>query len=228
MEFKSTNSPPFPEPVSTLLKNLSIAGFFEESALVGSWVMPLYQEFFNISYVLRTMDIDFAVQLLQGRKSLRVDLHEIIASQGFTPFVTQSGVEKFSKEGFTIEFIAHRRGGRDEDFVFVGDWNISAISLPFVGILIDFSFATEYPEYKVIAPLPEAFFFHKLITAQRRREDSKKAKDLEQCAAIIPWLDLNRLRAVCDTMRLSSGTRADIRSSCDKIGFPLQLLGLKA
>jgi hypothetical protein len=209
------------------LKELSSVGFFEKSVLIGSWVMPLYHEFFNIPYVLRTMDIDFAIQLLRGKRPLRMDLHELIISQGFTAFFTQSGVEKFSKEGFAVEFIAHRQGGRDEDPVFVADWNISAIPLPFIGILIDFSFTAEYHEYKVRAPLPEAFFFHKLITAQRRREETKKEKDLEQCAAIAPHLNQDRLGNICESVKLGLGTRAAIRSSCTAIDFPPQQLGLK-
>ncbi len=220
MELKSTNSSIFPEPVSSLLKVLSSAAFFEESVLIGSWVMPLYCEFFDISYVLRTMDIDFAVQLLRGKKSPKPDLHELITSQGFTPFLTQTGVEKFSKEGFTIEFITHRKGSRDEDSVFIKDWNISAVSLPFVDILINFSFIAECPEYKVRAPVPEAFFFHKLITAKRRREEAKRIKDLDQCAAIASHLNQNRLRNVCKSVKLGSRTRAAIRSSCKEINLP--------
>ncbi len=53
--------------------------------------MPLYQEFYGISYVLRTMDIDFAVQLLKGKKSFRIDFPGIITSHGFTSFFTRSG-----------------------------------------------------------------------------------------------------------------------------------------
>ncbi|HVN96214.1 MAG TPA: GSU2403 family nucleotidyltransferase fold protein [Syntrophorhabdaceae bacterium] len=227
MEFKSTNSSIFPEPVSRLLKSLSSVAFFEESVLIGSWVMPLYREFFSVSYTLRTLDIDFAVQLLPGKRSSKTDLHELIISQGFAPFLTQSGVEKFSKEGFSIEFIAHRRGGRDEDPVFITNWNISAIPLPFVDILIDSSFVARFPEYIVRAPLPEAFFFHKLITAERRREQTKRAKDLEQCAAIAPHLDQDKLRIVCKSVKLGPGTRSAIRSSCKAIDFPPQFFGLK-
>jgi len=100
VELKRTNKAIFSQPVSDLLEALSSVGFFEESMLVGSWVMPLYQEFFGMSYALRTMDIDFAVQLLQGERPRRIDLQGLIVSQGFTPFITQSGIQKFSREGF--------------------------------------------------------------------------------------------------------------------------------
>ena len=226
MEVKRTSRVLFPPPVSDLVGALSSVGFFGESLLIGSWVMPLYREFFDIAYVLRTMDIDFAVQFLKGRTSRRVDLQGLIVSLGFTPFFTQSGIQKFSREGFTIEFIAHRRGGRDEEPVLVPEWNITAIPLPFVNILTEFPFMAECPGYEVRAPIPEAFFLHKLITATRRRGEAKRSKDLEQCATIAPKLDRERLESVCGSVKLSSRTLRAIRSSCEAIAFPPQLLGL--
>jgi hypothetical protein len=226
VKVKTTSNVLFPRAVSDLLTVLSSAGFFEESMLIGSWVMPLYQEFFGISYILRTMDIDFAVQLLKGRKAPRTDLQEIIVSHGFTPFFTQSGIQKFSREGFTIEFIAHRRGDRDENPILIRGWNIVAMPLPFVNIMVDFPFVAECPGYMIRAPVPEAFFLHKLVIATRRREEAKKSKDLEQCSVIAPRLDLDRLESICGSAKLSSGTRTAIRSSCEAIGFPPRLLGI--
>ena len=185
------------------------------------------QEFFGISYALRTMDIDFAVQLLKGKRPHRIDLQDLIVSQGFAPFFTQSGIQKFSREGFTIEFIAHRRGGRDEDLVFVREWNITAIPLPFVSIMTDFPFMAECRGYQIKAPIPEAFFLHKLITSARRQEESKRLKDLEQCAVIAQRLEQKRLEAVCHSVRLSSRTWDAVKSSCEMIHFAPQLLGLE-
>lgn len=227
MEFKSTNSGLFPLPISGLLKALSSVGFFEESLLIGSWVMPLYREFYGISYVLRTMDIDFAVQLVKGNSAGRTDLQRLFVSQGFTPFFTQSGIQKFSREGFTIEFIAHRRNTRNENPILIRDWNVTAVPLPFINILTDSSFVGEFPEYSVRVPTPEAFFLHKLVTASRRREEGKKAKDLDQCAVIVPKLDRERLDHVCRSVKFSSKTWSAIRSSCELISFPPQLLGFK-
>jgi hypothetical protein len=227
VDVKTTSNVLFPQPVSDLLAALSLVGFFKESMLIGSWVMSLYQESYGISYVLRTMDIDFAVQLLKGRRCTKIDLPGIIASHGFTSFFTQSGIQKFSREGFTIEFIAHRRGGRDEDPVFLREWNITAIPIPFVNILTDNPFLVKCPGYTVMAPVPEAFFLQKLVIATRRREQSKRAKDLEQCAVILPKLDLERLRDICGSMKLSSKTWSAVRLSCEEIGFSAQLLGAK-
>ena len=227
MELKRTNNIIFTQPISGLLETLSSVGFFEDSMLIGSWVMQLYQEFFGISYALRTMDIDFAIHFLKGKKSHKIDLEELIVSRGFTPFFTQSGIQKFSREGFTIEFIVHWRGGRDEASVFVRDWNITAIPLPFVNIMTDFPFMAECEGYQIKAPIPEAFFLHKLITLARRVEISKKLKDLEQCAAIAPGLERKRLEEVCHSVRLSARTWDAVKSSCEAIHFPPQLLGLE-
>jgi hypothetical protein len=227
VELKRTNNIIFTQPLSGLLEALSSVGFFEGSMLIGSWVMSLYQEFFGISYTLRTMDIDFAIHFLKGKKSHRIDLEELIVSLGFTPFFTQSGIQKFSREGFTIEFIIHRRGGRDKDSVFVRDWNITAIPLPFVNIMTDFPFMAECEGYQIKAPIPEAFFLHKLITLARRVQTSKKLKDLEQCAAIAPGLEQKRLEEVCHSLRLSAKAWDAVKSSCEAINFPPQFLGLE-
>jgi hypothetical protein len=44
--------------------------------------MPLYQEAFGIPYVLRTMDIDFAVQLALSGRAEKVDLDKVITDLG--------------------------------------------------------------------------------------------------------------------------------------------------
>ena len=44
----------FPSEVLELFEALHKVGFFEESSLIGSWVMPLYQDVFGIPYSLRT------------------------------------------------------------------------------------------------------------------------------------------------------------------------------
>jgi hypothetical protein len=228
VKFKSTTNDIFPLPVSNLLKALSSVGFFEESLLIGSWVMPLYREFYGISYTLRTMDIDFAVELVKRKNAGGTDLQALFSSFGFTPFFTQSGIQKFSREGFTIEFIAHRRTTRGEDAILIKDWNITAVPLPFINILTSFSFVAEFLEYRVKAPIPEAFFLHKLIIASRRKEEYKSVKDLDQCAVIAAKLDKERLYHICRSAKFSSKTWSAIRASCEKISFPPYLLGLKA
>jgi len=82
----------FPSEVRELLKALYSVGFFEDSILIGSWVMPLYREVFGINYTLRTLDIDFAVKFVQPDRERKVDLEKLITDLGYLPVIMQSGI----------------------------------------------------------------------------------------------------------------------------------------
>ena len=227
MEVSLKNENIFPLEVRELLQAFFSVGFFDESILIGSWVMPLYQEAFGISYVLRTMDIDFAVKIALSGAAEKVDLEKVITDLGYIPVVMRSGIRRFTRENFTVEFVAHRKGGRDDQVVSIRKWNITASPLPFIDLLLSFPFTADFGNFKVRLPLPEAFFIHKLITAQRRRGESKKDKDLEQCAAIARQLDPKRLDLVVRSLKLSRKTQNALRASCEIIDFPPQKCGLK-
>jgi hypothetical protein len=214
-----------PAEITTLLGTLSNVGFFERSTLIGSWVMPIYQELYQASYVLKTLDIDFAVHTAHARKGLRADLEQIITGIGFIDYLSASGVQKFSSGGYEVEFLVHRKGGGDSDAMAVTEWNIIAQPLPFISILIDFSEEAKLEDFVIRFPIPEAFFIHKLIIAQRRRKEAKRLKDLDQCSALVDILRDDRLFQVIQSMRLSKETRRCLRSSCDSIGFPLHMIG---
>jgi hypothetical protein len=216
----------FPSEVRKLLKALYSVSFFEDSTLIGSWVMPLYREVFGINYTLRTLDIDFAVKFVHPGQDKKVDLEKLITDLGYLPVIMQSGIRRFTRENFTIEFVIHRRGGRDDDVVSVKQWNITASPLPFVDLLLSFPFIADFGDFEVRAPIPEAYFVHKMITSQRRRGESKREKDLDQCSVISPQIDPGRLEAVVETLKISKKTQKLIRASCEAFGFPPQKLGL--
>ncbi len=135
MQVAIRNKDIFPAQVKELLEKLFSVGFFEESMVIGSWVMPLYQEAFGINYALRTLDIDFAVKFVHPGKDKKIDLDKIITDLGYIPITIQSGIRKFTRDNFTVEFIAQRRGGRSDEMIKVVKWNITAAPLPFVDIL---------------------------------------------------------------------------------------------
>jgi hypothetical protein len=216
----------FPSEVRELLRALHSVGFFEDSMLIGSWVMLLYRELFGIDYILRTMDIDFAIKFFHPRRSRKVDLEKLITDLCFLPVIMHSGIRRFTRENFTIEFVIHRKGGRDGEIVSVKQWNITASPLPFVDLLLSFPFTADFGGFEVRAPIPEAYFVHKMITSQRRRGEGKKDKDLEQCSVIAHQIDPDRLKAVVETLKISKKTQKVMRASCDAIGFPPQKLGL--
>jgi hypothetical protein len=128
MEIEVRNKKIFPPEVIDILRSFYSAGFFEESMLIGSWVMPLYHEVFGMRYALRTLDIDFAVKFAAHDKTKKEDIERIMTDLGYLPVISQSGIRKFTHENLTIEFVAHRKGGRDDEVVSVKQWNISAIA----------------------------------------------------------------------------------------------------
>lgn len=224
MQVVVKNKKNFPDEVQKLLQALYSVGFFEESILIGSWVMPLYKDAFGISYALRTQDIDFAVKFVLADRAKKVDIEKIITDLGYIPVPMQSGIRKFTRENFTVEFVAHRKGGRDDKSVMIRKWNITAAPLPFVDILLNFPFTADFGDFKIKAPLPEAFFVHKLIISRRRPGESKKVKDLEQCSVIASQLDTVRLKAVTESLKLSKKSQKALRESCEEIGFSPQKL----
>jgi len=227
MEIALKNKNFFPTEIKELLQALYSVGFFDDSLLIGSWVMPLYQEAFGISYVLRTMDIDFAVTLVLSDRDRKIDLEKVITDLGYLPVVMQSGICKFTRENFTVEFVAHRKGGRDAEVVSIKKWNITASPLPFVDLLLSFPFTADFGNFKIRVPLPEAFFVQKLITAQRRQDESKKDKDLEQCSILARQLDSERLEAIVRSLKFSKKTQKALKASCEVIDFPPQKLELQ-
>ena len=216
----------YPSEVLELLQAFHNVGFFEESMLIGSWVMPLYQEAFGMPYALRTLDIDFAVEFATSSRAKKADLDNVITDLGYVPVMMQSGIRKFTRENFTVEFVVHRRGGRDDETVKIRKWNITAIPIPFVNILLDFPFIADFGAFRVRAPIPEAYLVQKLITAQRRPGETKRDKDLEQCSVIAGQHDPDRLATVVRSLKLSAKSREALRASCESIHFPPQKLGL--
>jgi hypothetical protein len=85
------------------------------------------------------MDVDFAVHVAHARSQLRADLKQLITGLGFTDYLAAEGVLKFTGGGYEVEFIGQRSGGRNPGFLSVPEWNVTAIPLPFINILMDFS-----------------------------------------------------------------------------------------
>jgi hypothetical protein len=214
----------FPPQIGGLLHTLSEVGFFERSLLIGSWVMPLYEELYGVRYMLRTLDVDFAVHLAHREKQRRADLEQLITNLGFVGFITAGGLQKFTAAGYEVEFIVHRSGGREIDSVAVPQWNINAVPLPFISVLTDFSELLEIEDFTIRTPIPESYFIHKLIVAHRRRIVEKREKDLNQCAVLVPILSDERLLQVMQAQRIADATRRRIELSCKAIDFPLQRL----
>ncbi len=228
MEVALKNKTVFPKDVTEILRSLSLAHFFSQGLLVGSWVMLLYKEILKIRYTLRTFDIDFALETITPTSENFVDLEKIITDLGYIVVTDyQTGLRKFTKEGLEIEFLIHRRGGQDVPKIEIKHLNVSALPLPYIIILFSFPVVVDFGDYKIRIPSPEALFIHKLIIAQKRKNGTKKENDLAQCKILSSALDSERLRRILDSLKLSRKSRGLMATSCEAINFPPQRVGIK-
>lgn len=213
--------PLFPDEVRELLRTLSMENFFTDGILCGSWAMVVYRLQYELVYTLRTEDIDFAVGTA---KHCVADIPDILMKLGYLPVQDISGLEKYVKGTFSIEFIVHRKGGKEVPYVTVKEMRIRALPLPFVSMLFINPITVDFRDFSIRIPSVEAGFLHKLIVAQRRKNASKAMKDLDQCTSLIPVIDAAKLAALAKSQRFSKYTRAAILRSANQIGYP-QFLG---
>ena len=106
----------------------------------------------------------------------------------------------------------------------ISKYNVNAQAMPFIDILFDQPIEIELAGCRVRVPRPEALFFHKLIIAQDRPKDWKREKDLEQCALLAEYLDLDRVSEIARGYKKSKKTLVKIRASCDAIDFNFDFL----
>ena len=221
----------FPDYLERIIADLCNVGFFERSVLVGSWAMFCYAGTLGAQWNLRTGDVDLAVQVIASGKKSKIDLKKILENAGATPvFSSLDGLMRFLIRDYRIEFIAHdstRSRKKESKLIDIRDLNISAIPLPFIQMLLDFSEKVDFGDFFVKIPIPEAFFLHKLIIAQRRPGEDKRNKDLEQCETLIPFLELEKLQQVVDKETIGKDTKKRILLSCNAIGFDFERLGFR-
>lgn len=164
--------------------------------------------------------------LLIQKIASRVDLNQCITDLGFVDYFTADGMQRFTGGGYEVEFIGQRAGGRDKGFLSVPEWHLTAMPLPFINILIDYSTTSMLCGFSIRFPVPEAFFLHKLITAQKRLSDNKRMKDIEQCSVIAKIINDDRLQQIIHNQRFSKATKKYIALSCAAIEFPLHRIGM--
>lgn len=203
---------------------LGQAGFFDDGLLVGSWAMPFYRKLYGIECFLRTDDMDFALGSEVLKKPKGTNIEAALTAEGISSIMDKlAGLQKFLSGAFEIEFLIHRKGGREE-IVSIGRYNIHAQPLPFIDLLFESPVAIQTAGHKIRIPSPESLFLHKLIIAQRRKKESKKLKDLEQCSILAPHLNSGNLKKLAGSYTMSRTTIQNIKRSYDAIGIPAGFL----
>lgn len=210
-----------PVALEELLHSMGSAGFFKEGILAGSWVFVLYASIYKVEYPVRTFDIDFAVPPLKDMTGSGFDLEEVITDLGYLPVTESSGWRRYTREGFGVEFITHRRGSREGVDV-IKAFNITALRLPYLDLLFESPMTVDIAGIQLRIPSPETLFLHKLITSQRRIELTKAEKDLEQCRYLINAIEFPKVNELTKNRRWSREVRKKMEEACEKIGLQVE------
>lgn len=173
-----------------ILDTFDSLGLWEDGvALIGSWSFLLYQRHLGVKPLpLRTQDIDFLLPRPYPKRAA-VDLEAALTRLGFHKDFTSSGAIYFTHPELRIEFLTPERGKGDDGARMVRPLGIRAISLRFLDMLFEGPIRVREGNATVTVPNPLNFCLHKLIVAQRRKNQDKKEKDLEQAVYVLPILE---------------------------------------
>ena len=197
-------------------------GILTHLILIGSWCLTIYRTYFNNSPevpLLRTMDLDF---LLPRNINLnfQVDIPQILKEYGFDEvFSHLDGYSKFVHPEIEVEFLTPEFGRGQEKPYYIKSLNISAQGLRYIRLIQDFNITVLYKDIPVKVPEPSAFVLLKYLISTKRKESSKKRKDLDTANLLGNFLlnnsnERSKLKIVFNSMpkRWQSKTLTVIKS----------------
>lgn len=176
---------------SEVLRRLEDARVLSNLVLIGSWCIPCYKEYFKDVYVaapLRTRDVDFMV-VHPRTFAETVDLPELFKDLGFVVgFKGMQGFMRLEHPSLMIEFLVPEKGkGIDTPYP-LPKLGMNAQTLRFLDLLMMRTMQVVFEGVPVVVPHPAAYVLHKLIVAQRRREQPKSAKDRRDALMVLDML----------------------------------------
>ena len=175
-----------------VLRRLRDEGILDKIMLVGSWCIPLYEDYFNKKgYLppLRTRDMEFLfpVPFNLGKNT---DLFGLLKDLGFIlDFKGDQGCIIFEHPDLILEFLVPARGKESNKPFFIEELGINAQALRFMDALARAPIKMLFEDIKVKVPHPADFALHKLLIASRRKQDEKAEKDRTQAIALLTALN---------------------------------------
>jgi len=172
--------------ISSILKVFHDQHLFEEGVeLIGSWCFYLYQKHLGVEpFPLKTQDVDFLIP-----NPFRGKEHKGFISQlealGFKKDFRSDGSLYLWNAELKIEFVTPEKSRGEQGALRIKKLGLSAIPLRFVSFLLDDTIVLMEQGISVLVPHPANFCLHKLLIADRRRNQDKREKDLHQaiCAS---------------------------------------------
>ena len=183
----------FIEPVRKIFYSFTKEKLWdEEIEIIGSWCYILYQKYLTLKkFPLRTEDLYILIPL--PYKGKEFDISKFLKELGFSINFYDDGSLFFTGFGMKIEFLSPERGKQKEKPVFVERLKITPQMLRYLDILLKESMVISIERgVKVKVPAPAAFFLHKLLVSQKRREKGKREKDLKQAIYVGEYVVRNK------------------------------------
>jgi|GEM_PF-2196318 len=159
---------------------------YEGLLVVGSVCMNIYSEHYEAPLPLfTTRDVDIAIEHPYRGKSAK--LITALRNRGFeVSWSYPEGVMTLRKGPFQVEFLTVAKRGEEKP-VRIRKLEVVAQALNFLNLLFRNPVLFNFQGYSVVAPHPVDFVIHKVLVAQKRPEEEKREKDMEQAE----WVYLN-------------------------------------
>jgi hypothetical protein len=190
-----------------VLTRMRNAGILGNIMIVGSWCIPLYEDYFKKEAYLppiRTRDLDllFPIPLKLAKNA---DLFELLKDLGFVlDYKGEQGYITFQHPEMILEFLVPARGKESAKPFPIKGLGINAQPMRFMDALARDPIQALFGDIMVNAPHPADFALHKLLIASRRKQKEKAEKDKAQAVALLKALnesgEINTVRAIFQAM----------------------------
>jgi len=174
-----------------VLIELDKAGILTEIMLIGSWVLPVYREYFDNTPeipLLRTADLDFLISN-PTRIKQACDISNILKRLSFEKEISvMGGFSKFIHPELEVEFLIPELGRGRKTAYSIKELSISAQPLRYMNIFYDFRLITEYNNIQVCVPEPAAFTLMKFLISRKRKDKVKVEKDIYTATQLADYL----------------------------------------
>lgn len=193
--------------LATIFERFEQAGLWEHGLeLIGSWCFKAYQIACGVEYYPeRTLDVDFALPVPYPGPD--PDMSDLLRGLGFQERLNYAdGSVVFVAPDLKLEFLTDRKGdGHHRDLARAQsgssaktqDLGLALVAMPYMRILLNNPVRMKvYGLGTVAVPSMAAFFWHKLLVADERKDQTKKAKDYRQGEAVAKVLAADPARRV--------------------------------
>ena len=194
----------FEKEFLAILSNLNKSNALKHLVLIGSWVLQVYREYYNIGkFQFTTSDVDFSV--IRPRDPLKIStptIHETLTEMGYIPqFSILTKSEKYipalesAENKLSIEFLCEP--GRHIQVAYkIKGLGIVATPITYQRVLLENTETLNYKGIPVNVPGPVYWAIHKIAVSQKRSGKSAKLKmikDLQGARIIVDFIGIKEV-----------------------------------